>query len=184
MKESEEVRDAKMQRFNDLKEKGQIEMVTFHQNYNYEDFIEGIRPVLSDDMDEEGNLEYQLSRSVFREISERALDNRRRSDQAADESWQIDDLLEAFAEWIDERLDSNEQIDLNLIDRKEGTKKIIGVIWSGDDTFKSVLAGTEGNYRYLTRNVIKKHYKAFCNGQIKSPEDIKPTRNSKKTQHD
>ena len=54
------------------------------------------------------------------------------------------------------------QIDLNLIDRREGTKKIIGVNWSGDETFKSVSAGTEG--RYLTRNVIKKYYKAFCNG--------------------
>ena len=34
---------------NELKKNGQIEMVTFHQNYNYEDFIEGIRPVLDDD---------------------------------------------------------------------------------------------------------------------------------------
>ena len=177
-------RKGKLQRLDELRENGQIEMVTFHQNYNNEDFIEGIRPVLTDNMDEEGKVEYELSRGIFREISQRALDNKWRSGQAADEFWDIDSLLEAFAERIDDRLDSDEQIDLNLIDRKEGTKKIIEVIWSGDDTFKSVLAGTEGNYRYLTRNVIKKHYKAFCNGQIKSPEDIKPTRNSKKTQHD
>ncbi len=181
---SKNSREGDLQRFNDWKQKGQIQMVTFHQNYNYEDFIEGIRPVLSDDIYEEGKVEYELSRGVFRGISERALDNRWRSGQAADESWNLDDLLQAFAEWIDDSLDSEERIDLNLFDRKSGTKGIIEVIWSGDDTFKSVLAGTEGNYRYLTRNVIKKNYKAFCNGEIKSKEDIKPTRNSKKPQHD
>ena len=67
-----EDRTEKRRRFNELKKNRQIEMVTFHQNYNYEDFIEGIRPVLADHMDEEGNLEYELSRGVFREIAERA----------------------------------------------------------------------------------------------------------------
>ena len=67
-----EDRTEKRRRFNELKRNRQIEMVTFHQNYNYEDFIEGIRPVLTDHMDEEGNLEYELSRGVFREIAERA----------------------------------------------------------------------------------------------------------------
>ena len=179
---SKNSREGNLQRFNDWKQKGQIQMVTFHQNYNYEDFIEGIRPVLDDEVN--GNIEYELSRGVFREISERASENRWRPGQAEDESWDIDELLQAFAEWVDVKLESKEQIDLNVVDRKSGTKGIIEVIWSGDDTFKSVLAGTEGNYRYLTRNVIKKNYKAFCNGEIKSKEDIKPTRNSKKPQHD
>ena len=40
-------------------------MVTFHQNYNYEDFIEGIRPVLAGDA--EGSVEYELSEGVFRD---------------------------------------------------------------------------------------------------------------------
>ena len=181
--ESKEDREDKMRRFEELKQNGQIEMVTFHQNYNYEDFIEGIRPVLTDYVDEEGKVEYELSRGVFRGISQRALDNRWRSGQAADEPWDIDDLLEAFAEWIDERLDSEDRIDLNLNDRKEGTKKIIKVIWSGDGTFKSVLAGTGGYGKYITRDVIKKYYKAFCNGEIKSKEDIKPTRSSKEPLH-
>ncbi len=60
-------RKGKLQRFDELRENGQIEMVTFHQNYNYEDFIEGIRPVLSDDIYEEGKVEYELSRGYFGE---------------------------------------------------------------------------------------------------------------------
>ncbi len=41
-------------RFDKLKEVGRITMVTFHQNFAYEDFIEGIRPVLKDDKSGQG----------------------------------------------------------------------------------------------------------------------------------
>ena len=50
---------------------GHIEMVTFHQNYSYEDFVEGIRPSLA----EEGSLGYELRPGVFRKIVKAALDN-------------------------------------------------------------------------------------------------------------
>ena len=63
------------ERFNELKLHGQIEMVTFHQNYTYEDFIEGIRPVLVDsteNREQEGrsNLEYELPDGIFKRIAE------------------------------------------------------------------------------------------------------------------
>ena len=56
-------------------------MVTFHQNTNYEDFVEGIRPVLTDgsagtetpaEREAGGDVRYELSRGVFRRIAERA----------------------------------------------------------------------------------------------------------------
>ena len=59
-------------RFDELKEGGRIAMVTFHQNFAYEDFIEGIRPVLDDKSE---NLRYKLSPGVFKEIAEQAHDN-------------------------------------------------------------------------------------------------------------
>ncbi len=70
--ERKEEREDKMRQFSKLKADGQIEMVTFHQNYNYEDFIEGIRPVLREHADEDGNLDYVLSRGIFRRIAESA----------------------------------------------------------------------------------------------------------------
>ena len=54
-------------RFNGLRRAGQIEFVTFHQNYAYEDFIEGIRPVLDKD-----ELAYELRNGIFKEIARRA----------------------------------------------------------------------------------------------------------------
>ncbi len=66
--EIEDDKDAR-QRFRELKKDGQIAMVTFHQNFTYEDFIEGIRPVLDE---ENKNIEYKLHKGVFREIADRA----------------------------------------------------------------------------------------------------------------
>ena len=68
-----EGRESAKGQFDKLKEQGQIEMVTFHQNFAYEDFIEGIRPVL--DEDESGNIGYKLSPGVFKEIADRAAEN-------------------------------------------------------------------------------------------------------------
>ena len=54
-------------RFNELRDARQIEFVTFHQNYAYEDFIEGIRPVLDKD-----ELAYELRDGIFKKIATRA----------------------------------------------------------------------------------------------------------------
>ncbi len=66
-------------RYDEHRGAGRIEMVTFHQNTTYEDFVEGIRPVLADRAStgaetpaESGDVRYELSRGVFRRIGERA----------------------------------------------------------------------------------------------------------------
>ena len=41
-----------MEKYNELKKKNRIELITFHQSYGYEEFIEGIKPVVSDEDDE------------------------------------------------------------------------------------------------------------------------------------
>ena len=62
-------------RFNELRfdpssGRGQIAMVTFHQNFAYEDFIEGIRPVLR-----KGRLAYELRAGLFKRIAKAAKKN-------------------------------------------------------------------------------------------------------------
>lgn len=41
-----------MKKYNELKKKNRIEFITFHQSYDYEEFIEGIKPVVSNEDDE------------------------------------------------------------------------------------------------------------------------------------
>ena len=62
-----EDRKQAMARFNDHRKEGRVEFVTFHQSYAYEDFIEGIRPVLKDKA-----LRYEMRDGIFKEMARRA----------------------------------------------------------------------------------------------------------------
>lgn len=57
-----------------LVDEGRVRFVTFHQSFAYEEFVEGIRPVLRADG---GGLEYTVKRGVFREMCDLALGARR-----------------------------------------------------------------------------------------------------------
>ena len=74
-----EDRHALMNRFRELRESEQVAFVTFHQSYSYEEFVEGIRPVLTDEEKESDSetsetsaVRYECKPGVFRRICERA----------------------------------------------------------------------------------------------------------------
>ena len=49
------------------------EIVTFHQSYSYEEFVEGIRPDLS--TDGSSSIQYEIRPGVFRRLCQRAFEN-------------------------------------------------------------------------------------------------------------
>lgn len=51
-------------RFNQLKKDGRIVFTTFHQSMSYEDFIEGIKPITSDD----GEVTYEVKPGIFKQL--------------------------------------------------------------------------------------------------------------------
>ena len=56
----------------------QVEFITFHQNYSYEDFIQGLRP----DTENGSNLTFDKKDGVFKRIADRALENYKASENA------------------------------------------------------------------------------------------------------
>lgn len=62
-------------KFNELKAVGQIAFTTFHQSYGYEEFIEGIKPVLGD-ISEKNELSYKISDGMFKEFCKKATSNK------------------------------------------------------------------------------------------------------------
>lgn len=86
--ESKSVDDIKLEnhsnvlrRYNEYKEQGLIAFTTFHQSYGYEEFIEGIKPVVSDATDS-ATVEYEIADGIFKSFCESSSTN-----NAFDQAW-------------------------------------------------------------------------------------------------
>lgn len=59
-------------RYDSYKKDDRIAFVTFHQSYGYEEFIEGIKPVIDNGDQDESRLEYTIESGIFKKFCERA----------------------------------------------------------------------------------------------------------------
>ena len=64
--------DDVLERYNAYKDDGLVEFTTFHQSYGYEEFIEGIRPVMNSDADDRNEVEYEIASGIFKAFCEKA----------------------------------------------------------------------------------------------------------------
>jgi hypothetical protein len=69
-----------------------IEFITFHQNYSYEDFIQGLRP----DVDNGTELSFERKDGVFKRIADRALKNLVDSEKPGDAKRDFDIVFNDF----------------------------------------------------------------------------------------
>ena len=60
-------REELMKRYKALQEQGQVEFVTFHQSFSYEEFVEGIKATVVNDQ-----VKYEVKDGVFKEICKKA----------------------------------------------------------------------------------------------------------------
>lgn len=58
-------------RYNNLKKAGRIAFTTFHQSYGYEEFIEGIKPVM-DSGEESSAISYTIKDGIFKDFCDKA----------------------------------------------------------------------------------------------------------------
>ncbi|MFA7081241.1 MAG: AAA family ATPase [Bacteroidales bacterium] len=68
-----ETRDEIMERYNELIEKGRICFTTFHQSMDYEEFVEGLKPIKNSKP-----MRFEVTPGIFKKICEKA----KRNDQA------------------------------------------------------------------------------------------------------
>lgn len=112
----------------------QIEFVTFHQSFAYEDFVEGIRPRITEE--ESAELSYRLVPGVFRRIAERARRNydnsKKSSDQLAVERT-AEEVLRDFADHVAEQsLESTYRLNENVyvMEVEDEAFRYTGEAWS------------------------------------------------------
>jgi 5-methylcytosine-specific restriction protein B len=93
-------------RFDDLRTAGQIEFITFHQNYAYEDFVVGIRP---DPNSEE--LHFIPHKGIFYRICEQARENYLASRPGQQTQISFDDALATFIKPV---VEEDEKVDIMM----------------------------------------------------------------------
>ena len=170
--ESEDRKEVK-QRFDVYRDEGQVEMATFHQNYAYEDFIEGIRPVLGDG--ESAGLGFDLSLGALRRIADAAERNRQDCATSGDDFPDVEELVQAFGDHVEAapdkvRLSADGEGDGIYIDRvgRNGEGEVVRFKMGGRTS------------QYLFKRVVLRDYRSFYEGRIESFKDIKPTRGSRR----
>lgn len=92
------------------------EMVTFHQSYSYEEFVEGIRPESSEDG---SSIRYEVRPGVFRRICQRALENPEKHYAIFIDEINRGNISKIFGELItliepDKRIGANHEVTVTL----------------------------------------------------------------------
>lgn len=100
-----------------------IEFITFHQNFSYEDFIQGIRP----DISEESNLKFKKIDGVFKRIVDRALENYNLSLKSSEEVSKILAFKEALEQFKNKINESEKPYKIN---------KTVHILRVEDDAFR------------------------------------------------
>lgn len=158
----DENREDVRKRYDKYIDQGQIVFTTFHQSLSYEDFIEGIKPNLSEDSteDTEGDrdkLDYIIKKGIFRQICQKAR-------QSVVSQIDFEDIWENF---VEDLLNTQEEVNFKSIsselklEKDESSEKSLRVRFkkSHDPTLE------EGRKTFIvSKNTINKLYTANVNG--------------------
>ena len=91
---------AHKRKFDEMRREGRVEFITFHQSYSYEDFIEGIRPVV-DVSEEGGSPRYECRPGAFKRLACNALFDCLETAEAAKQLVPFDVLWKALLSQIE-----------------------------------------------------------------------------------
>ena len=181
VKQVEQERDedpkAVKNRFDRLRDAGQIAMVTFHQNYAYEDFVEGIRPVLSEES--ETDVDFVLRWGIFRELAETAARSRRASRHHS-EHLNVDALVDSFLDSVEAGIEDGREFVLEVPESKY-RYPMVEVVHQGHGRIR--LRGPNNGRKGLSSLVWRRDYRAYRGKEIRTYRDIRPVQATKTGWH-
>ncbi|EAK1250269.1 restriction endonuclease [Campylobacter lari] len=165
---SKDDRKNRKELFDECVKNGQIVFTTFHQSYGYEEFIEGIKPILNDDNIQE--LKYEIKDGVFKELCKKALDNR--------------DSIKNFNFYIDKLKEKTKEDDNNPEKYFELPNTKYSIQYRGGETFRIKFDDMSKNYRDYPVNIdnIEKLYKTSSTDEIYNSAYVKAILNYLKLQ--
>ena len=124
-----------------------IEFITFHQNYSYEDFIQGLRP----EVDNKTSLTFDKKDGVFKKIADRAYANILLSKKAPEEiskETQFEIALDKFSDIVN---DSSDKYKINdaadIIQVEEDAFRYTGKNWTNHPGLRMKFSDLKEFYR-------------------------------------
>ncbi len=102
-------RDEKKAKFDEYVKNGQIVFITFHQSYGYEEFVEGIKPMMNNGANSR-ELKYEIKDGIFKDICNKALENYENSNLNTEELREKIELREKVEKFLNRLLETNEPI--------------------------------------------------------------------------
>lgn len=168
--------------------KGQIEFVTFHQSYGYEEFVEGIKPDLDSQSAESSNVRYIIKDGIFKQLCNQALENYQNSQKTKQQirkDMGLEELLDKYAEFIQQQLDEGQMLDFTGSKLTKSVMNIKRVQRFKDGKIRSIVIGSphSESTQNLSKDIIAKYYENFKKEVLQDWREIKPTYESQATHH-
>lgn len=158
--ETDLTREEVNQLFEDYIESGQVVFTTFHQSMSYEDFVEGIKPIIDPETDQ---MIYKVKNGLFKSIANQARENYISSNTkgTASKDLHIKKLIDSFTQHIERKLEAGpipltEKVSITDID--DESLRYRGDTWGGQKGNKISFSELEYMYRsgVETRQEVKR----------------------------
>ena len=151
-------------RFKELKYDGRIEFTTFHQSYGYEEFIEGIKPIMVSTSDGEysKDVKYDIIPGIFKEFCTEAAKKKveTKGFDIADDAtiWKVTIRSEVRQDCFD-----NNRVRIDWKFDSDGASRFINDMVAGD-----IIISTDGNRKRINGIAVITDEKAY---ELKTEED-------------
>ena len=141
-----------------------FKFVTFHQSFVYEDFVEGIRPLITENTEDltSGDIRYSIEPGVFKIICEEAKNNPHKNYAIFIDEINRGNISEIFGELItlievDKRIGEANQLEVNLPYSKKkfgvpNNLDIIGTMNSADRSIALIDIALRRRFQFIERN--------------------------------
>ena len=157
-----ENRNAVKNLFDKRVDEGRILFTTFHQSMSYEDFIEGIKPKIDEDTNENKQVIYDVENGIFKRLVEKAKKKRTASKEII-ESYSFDDAWNDLVNEAEGNLEENNPLFLSIQTPNLGLK-IIEISERGNLKLKPIYSidAKEYTVSFLRTKKLQEAFPDLC----------------------
>ena len=138
-------------------ESGQIAFITFHQSMDYEEFVEGWRPIDGKGREDQSNLSYAVQNGIFKEITENATVSN------------VDDL-EELNEAIEKLREGISKSEKPIVAETPDLKKTFDILNKGKNMFGALAHDGIPKEENASGPVNIEHIRRIYTGQMKTQD--------------